>query len=161
MSPRVTQEFAPEALAKAKELQVPSSLATRAALGVTLYLQGHREPRIIRMIQGGMKFLELCERDLSAISAEPERKLTNFPHFYKPSEIFEAPSMSLLEGVNLPQKLSELKRALSQIGTTQREPSRKKLTEYRRLLSALSTPYVAYAMNSMGEYKRSRKGSTW
>ncbi|MBA7507322.1 hypothetical protein ES706_06041 [subsurface metagenome] len=162
MSGRVIQEFAPEALAKAKELQVPGSLATRAALGITLYLYGHHEPRVISMIRGAMKFCELYERDLSATSAEPERKLQNFPQFYRPSEIFQAPSMSEFKEANMAEKLSNLKKTLSLIGTQEEHLLKKeKLAECRDLLAALATPYVANAMSSMGEYKRSRKGSTW
>lgn len=162
MSSRLMQEFAPQALAKAKELQVPGSLATRAALGITLYIHEHREPRVISMIRGAMKFCELYERDLSATSAEPERKLQNFPQFYRPSDIFQAPSMSQFKEAKIAEMLSDLKKTLSLIGTQEEHLLKKeKLAECRDLLAALATPYVANAMNSMGEYKRSRKGSTW
>ena len=162
MGKKIMQEFAPEALAKAKELQVPGSLATRAALGITLYLHEHREPRVISMIRAGMKFCELCERDLSATSNKPERKLQDYPQFYRPSDIFQAPSMSQFREANITEMLSDLKKTLSLIGTQEEHLLKEeKLAKCRDLLAALATPYVANAMNSMGEYKRSRKGSTW
>lgn len=157
MSSRVTQEFAPEALAKSKELQVPSSLATRAALGITLYLHGHREHQIINMIRGGIKFCELYERDLSVTSAEPNKRLRDFPQFYKPNEIFQAPAEA-----EIAEKLSALKKTLSLIGTPEEHLLKnEELIKCQHLLSALAMPYVGQAMISMGEYKRSRKGSTW
>jgi hypothetical protein len=162
MATKVTQEYAPEALAKAKELQVPGSLATRAALGVTLFLHGHREHQIISMIRGGIKFCELYERDRSATSAEPEKRLKDLPRFYKPNEIFQVPAMPQFTEANMTEKLNTLKRTLSLIGTPEEHLLKdEELIECQHLLSALAMPYVAHAMNSIGEYKRSRKGSTW
>lgn len=162
MTSRATQEFATEALAKAKELQVPGSLATRAALGVTLYLHGHREHQIISMIKGGIKFCELYERDLSATSAEPERRFRDFPRFYKPDEIFQSPAMSQFTEANMAEKLNALKKTLSLIGTPEENLLKNEdLIECQHLLSVLAMPYIAHAMTSMGDYKRSRKGSTW
>ena len=162
MSDNITQDVKPEALAKAKELQVPGSLATRAALGVTLYLHGHREHHIISMIRGGLKFCELYERDLSASSAESEKRLKESPQFYKPSEIFRVLAMPQITEADLPEKLDNLKKTLSLIGTSEEHLLKdEELIECQHLLSALAMPYVAQAMSSMGEYKRNRKGSTW
>lgn len=156
------QKYTPEALAKAKELQVPGSLAIRAALGITLYLNGHREHNIISMIRGGIKFCELYERDRSATSAEPEKRLKDFPQFYKPNEIFQVPAMPRFTEADITKKLNTLKRTLSLIGTPDENRVKgEELIEGQHLLSVLAMPYVAHAMTSMGEYKRSRKGSTW
>lgn len=162
MSQRVIKEFAPEALAKAKELQIPGSLATGAALGITLYIHGHREPRVVNMIRKGIKFLELYERDLSASLTDLSDKIPKSPRFYKPSEILKAPSLSKLEDADKIEKLEELKKVMLAIVNQESDlPSEEDLKECHMFLSSLATPYVASAMNSMSEYKRSRKGTTW
>jgi hypothetical protein len=159
MVTKFIEDFQPESLAKAKELQVPGSLAAKAAVGIFLYLNGHREQKVINMIKDGINFCDWYQRDLKNVT---ESKLTDSPRFYKPKEVLGTSIISATAETSIADKLNTLKENLSLVGTPKADSlTSEKLIECQKLLTDLSMPYIAGAMESIGDYKRSRKSSTW
>lgn len=159
MVTKFAQDFQPESLAKAKELQVPGSLAAKAAVGIFLYLHGHHEQQVINMIKDGIYFCDWYQRDLENAT---ERKFTDSPRFYMPKEILGASIDSANAETNLAKQINTLKETLLLVGTPKWDTlTKEQLIEYQKLLTDLSMPYIASAMDSIGDYKRSRKSSTW
>ena len=138
-----------ELLARAKELQAPRSFATGALAGITLYLRGHKDRKVMEMLKEGLEFCALCQRDLEAYKPEAKYSfLPKGPRYYSPSEIVSKPQ----EIPDLKQKVERVKDTLN--GILNKEPMPEdRIKECHRLIEGLLEPYRREAAVSMGEWK--------
>lgn len=139
-----------ELLAKAKELQVPRSFATGALAGLTLYLHGYKDDEVLEMLREGIKFCELCQRDLEAYQPEKQYRFSpeKGPRYYSPSEIL--PSQA-----NIPQlkdMVKIIKDGLKSILAGEPVPE-ERIKECHDLIKELLGPYRKQSAVSLGEWK--------
>lgn len=139
-----------ELLARAKELQAPRSFATGALAGLTLHLRGHKDKEVLEMLREGVRFCELCQRDLDAYKPEVKYRFLpgKGPRYYSPSEV-----------VSKPQDVSDLKLKVESVKDTlnsilNKEPlPEDRIRECHRLIEVLLEPYRREAAVSLGEWK--------
>ena len=140
-----------ELLAKAKELQTPMSLATGALGGLTLYLRGDKDKEVLEMLREGLRFCELCQRDLEAYKPEAKYRFLpgKGPRYYSPSDVMPShPDIA-----DLKQKVESIKNTLNSI-LQKREPvPKERIEECHRLIEGLLEPYREQAAMSLGEWK--------
>lgn len=140
-----------ELLARAKELQAPRSFATGALAGLTLYLRGHEDKEVLEMLREGLKFCELCQRDLEAYKPD-EAKYRFFPgkgpRYYSPSEVIVSPS----KVPDLKGKVKSIKDTLNSILHKEELPE-DRIKECHHFIEALLEPYRKEAAVSLGEWK--------
>jgi len=138
-----------ELLAKAKELQAPRSFATAALAGLTLYLRHIDDGEVLEMVREGIKFCELCKRDLEAYKPEKYRfSPEKGPRYYSPSEVI--PSQRSIP--ELKQKVESIKDTLNSILDKQPMPE-ERIRECHGLIEELLEPYRREAAVSLGEFK--------
>lgn len=140
-----------ELLAKAKELQAPRSFATGALAGLTLYLRGYKDDEeVLAMLREGIKFCDLCRRDLDAYGPKAKRRFVpeKEPRYYKPSEV--VPSQPNIP--ELKKKVQSTKATLNGILAKKPVPE-KRIRECHHLIEGLLEPYRRQAAESLGEFK--------
>lgn len=139
-----------ELLAKAKELQAPRSFATGALAGLTLYLRGCDDAEVLEMLREGLRFCELCQRDLEAYQPEAKYKFSpeKGPRYYSPSDVMPRQA----DIPNLKQKVESIKDTLNSI-LNKKPPPKERITECHRLIEGLLEPYRREAAVSLGEFK--------
>jgi len=139
-----------ELLARAKELQAPRSFATVALAGLTLYLRDCDDEEVLEMLREGLRFCELCQRDLDACKPDVKYRFLpeKGPRYYSPSEV-----------VSKPEDIPELKRKVESVKDTLNSILDKKplpeerIKECHRLTEELLKPYRREAAVSLGEFK--------
>ena len=138
-----------ELLARAKELQRPRSFATGALAGLTLYLRGHKDKEVLEMLREGLRFCELCYRDLEAYKPEAKYSfLPKGPRYYSPSEVVSK-TQDILD---LKRKVESVKDTLNSIFNKKPIPD-ERIRECHRLIEELLKPYRREAAESLGEWK--------
>jgi len=139
-----------ELLAKAKELQVPRSFATGALVGLTLYLRGDKDEEVLEMLREGLKFCELCQRDLEAYQPGAKYRFSprKGPRYYSPSEIL--PSQANIP--ELKDKVKSIKDRLNSILAEEQVPE-ERIKECHDLIKELLEPYRNQSAVSLGEWK--------
>lgn len=139
-----------ELLAKAKELQAPRSFATGAIAGLTLYLHGCKDEEVLEMLREGIKFCELCQRDLEAYQPEAKYRFSpgKGPRYYSPSEI--VPSQANIP--ELKSKVESIKDTLNSI-LDKKPVLEERIKECHNFIKELLQPYRKQAALSIGEFK--------
>ena len=139
-----------ELLAKAKELQAPRSFATGALAGLTLYLHGYKDDEVLEMLREGIKFCELCQRDLEAYQPEKQYRFSpeKGPRYYSPSEIL--PSQADIPKLKV--KVESVKDTLNSI-LDEKPVLKERIKESHNIIKELLQPYRQQAAVSLGEFK--------
>ena len=139
-----------ELLARAKELQAPRSFTTGALAGLTLHLRGHKDKEVLEMLREGVRFCELCQRDLDAYKPEVKYRFLpgKGPRYYSPSEVIVSPS----KVPDLKGKVQSIKDTLNSILHKEELPE-DRIKECHHFIEELLKPYRDQAAVSLGEWK--------
>lgn len=136
-----------ELLAKAKELQYPRSLATTALAGLILYIRGFHDDKVREMLQEGITFCELCERDIGAYKSDTEYSFTpGGPRHYSPALVMSEPQGDLVP------KVREAKTTLKSM-LSKKSVDTKSVEECQRIIAQLVKPYREQASQSLADWK--------
>ena len=139
-----------ELLAKAKELQAPRSFATGALAGLSLYLHDCKDEEVLEMLREGIKFCDLCQRDLEAYQPEAKYRFSpgKGPRYYRPSDIVPSPERIL----ELRARVKSIKVTLNSILGEEQVP-KERIKECHSFIKELLQPYREQAAVSLGQFK--------